>query len=142
MLRNKAQTSLREGQILQQLAQTLTGSLQIKEVINAFFNATQQLLGVDFSVFSLVDAQRQRVQAIDGYNITADHIRRAVMSKELKKKSTGEILGRAADRQTARKPGDMVSWSNSVSNSADARRTFGRWADLLIGFLDRQQSSD
>jgi hypothetical protein len=52
---------------------------------------------------------------------------------------TGEILGRAADRQTARKPGNLVSWSNSVSNSADARRTFGRWADLLIGFLDRQQ---
>jgi len=50
---------------------------------------------------------------------------------------SGEIIGRAADRQTIRSGGGTVNWSNSVTNSADARRMFGRWADRLIGFLDK-----
>ena len=50
---------------------------------------------------------------------------------------SGEILGRAVDRRTARAPSGVVQWSTSVSNQADARRIFGRWADKLIDFLDR-----
>ena len=50
---------------------------------------------------------------------------------------TGEIIGRAADRQAVRSGGGTVSWSNSVTNTADARRMFGRWADRLIEFLDK-----
>ena len=53
---------------------------------------------------------------------------------------SGEILGRAVDRRTARAPGGIVQWSTSVSNQADARRMFGRWADKLIEFLDRHHS--
>lgn len=49
---------------------------------------------------------------------------------------TGEILGRAADRSAVRSPGGTISWSNSVTNMADARRMMGRWADQLIAFLD------
>ena len=49
---------------------------------------------------------------------------------------TGEILGRAADRTAVRSGGGRVSWSNSVTNMADARRMIGRWADQLIAFLD------
>ena len=49
---------------------------------------------------------------------------------------TGEILGRAADRTAVRRPGGGVSWSNSVTNMADARRMVGGWADQLITFLD------
>lgn len=55
---------------------------------------------------------------------------------------SGEILGRAIDRRTARAPGGVVQWSTSVSNQADARRMFGRWADTLIAFLDRQHRKD
>ena len=50
---------------------------------------------------------------------------------------TGEIIGRAADRQAVRSGAGTVSWSNSVTNTADARRMFGRWADKLIEFLDK-----
>jgi hypothetical protein len=50
---------------------------------------------------------------------------------------TGEIIGRAADRQSVRSGSGTVSWSNSVTNTADARRMFGRWADRLIEFLDK-----
>ena len=49
---------------------------------------------------------------------------------------SGDIIGRAADRREIRGAGGMVTWSNSVSNSADARRLLGRWADKLIEFLD------
>jgi hypothetical protein len=50
---------------------------------------------------------------------------------------SGDIIGRAADRQSVRSGGGTVSWSNSVTNTADARRMFGRWADRLIAFLDK-----
>lgn len=49
---------------------------------------------------------------------------------------SGDIIGRAADRRAVRSGGGNISWSNSVTNTADARRMFGRWADTLIAFLD------
>ena len=49
---------------------------------------------------------------------------------------SGDIIGRAADRRAVRSGGGNISWSNSVTNNADARRMFGRWADQLIAFLD------
>jgi len=53
---------------------------------------------------------------------------------------TGDIVGRAADRQAVRRAGGMLSWSNSVTNSAEARRMFGGWADTLVEFLDAHYS--
>lgn len=50
---------------------------------------------------------------------------------------SGAIIGRAADRQVARQPGNILTWSNSVTNSADARRMMGRWADGLVAFLQK-----
>ena len=50
---------------------------------------------------------------------------------------SGDVIGRAADRQAVRSGGGQISWSNSVTNNADARRMFGRWADTLIAFLDK-----
>ena len=47
---------------------------------------------------------------------------------------SGDILGRAADRRASRR-GGMMTWSNRVSNRAEARRMAGRWADQLIEFL-------
>lgn len=49
---------------------------------------------------------------------------------------SGNIVGRAADRRSVRSGGGQISWSNSVTNNADARRMIGRWADTLIAFLD------
>jgi hypothetical protein len=49
---------------------------------------------------------------------------------------SGDIIGRAADRRSVRSGGGQISWSNSVTNSADARRMLGQWADTLIAFLD------
>jgi hypothetical protein len=30
----------------------------------------------------------------------------------------------------------MMTWNNRVTNTADARRMFGRWADKLVEFLN------
>ena len=49
---------------------------------------------------------------------------------------SGDVIGRAADRRSVRRGGGNISWSNSVTNNADARRMLGRWADTLIAFLD------
>ena len=48
---------------------------------------------------------------------------------------SGDVIGRAIDRTVARTSGAQVSWSNRVSNRADARRVMGRWADILVEFL-------
>ena len=54
---------------------------------------------------------------------------------------SGQIIGRAADRQTVRSRGGAVTWSNRVTNSAEARRMFRGWADTLRAFLDQHYSS-
>lgn len=51
---------------------------------------------------------------------------------------TGDIIGRAADRQVVRRGTGMITWSNSVTNTADARRMMGGWADTLVAFLQSQ----
>ena len=60
----------------------------------------------------------------------------ATLYIELFDSFTGDIVGRAADRQAVRRAGGMLSWSNSVNNNAEARRMFVGWADTLVEFLD------
>ena len=89
--------------------------------------------------------------AIIDLDITAPDVRSAGRSRtytatngaatlyiELIDSLTGDIIGRAADRQAARRAGGMMTWNNRVTNRAEARRMFGRWADKLIEFLQEQ----
>lgn len=64
---------------------------------------------------------------------------RATLYMQLFDSATGEILGRATDRRIIRNNSGsgQLSWSNSVTNRADARRAFIRWADRLVEFLDK-----
>lgn len=48
---------------------------------------------------------------------------------------SGEILGRVIDRRSTQDYGRM-GWANSVTNRADARRMFRRWASLLRSGMD------
>lgn len=59
----------------------------------------------------------------------------ATLYIELFDSQTGDIIGRAADRQVIRSGARNLTWNNSVTNTADGRRMFGRWADALIDFL-------
>lgn len=60
----------------------------------------------------------------------------ATLYIELYDSVSGQIIGRAFDRQSARNPGSMMRWTNRASNTADARRVFRSWAETLRGFLD------
>ena len=86
--------------------------------------------------------------AIVDLDITAADVRTAGRSRtyttstgaatlyiELFDSLSGDILGRAADRRVARQAGNMMTWNNRVTNTAEARRMFGRWADQLVTFL-------
>jgi hypothetical protein len=61
----------------------------------------------------------------------------ATLYLELYDSVSGDIIGRAADRQAIRSASDGISWRNRATNSADARRMFRRWANLLRSFLDQ-----
>jgi len=55
---------------------------------------------------------------------------------ELYDSVTGDILARAADKKAARNAGGYMSYTNRVTNRADARRMLGTWAELLRDRLD------
>ncbi len=50
--------------------------------------------------------------------------------------ASGQIIGRAADRRVASRPGHQMTWSNGVTNRSDARRMFRVWADRMREFMD------
>jgi hypothetical protein len=60
----------------------------------------------------------------------------ATLYIELFDSVSGQIIGRAFDRQSARRSGNMMRWTSRASNTADARRVFRGWSDTLRAFLD------
>lgn len=62
----------------------------------------------------------------------------ATLYIELYDSVSGQIIGRAFDRQSARNANSMMRWTNRATNTADARRVFRGWAGQLRGFLDTQ----
>lgn len=66
----------------------------------------------------------------------------ATLYIELYDSVSGQIIGRAIDRQAARSPGDIMRWTNRASNTADARRVFRNWANSLRSFLDSHYSGE
>lgn len=69
------------------------------------------------------------------YSVTAS-AGAATLYLELFDGASGKIIGRAADRRVASRPGSMMMWSNRVTNTSDARRMFRIWANQLREFLD------
>ncbi len=60
----------------------------------------------------------------------------ATIYLEMFDSASGAIIGVAADRQSARSSSNNLTWSNRVTNTQEARRMLGNWADILRGFLD------
>jgi hypothetical protein len=60
----------------------------------------------------------------------------ATLYIELFDSASGKIIGRAADRRAAQRPGGIMMRANRVTNVSDARRMFRVWADRLREFLD------
>jgi hypothetical protein len=55
---------------------------------------------------------------------------------ELYDSVSGDILARAADRKVTRSSGGHITYTNRVTNRADAKRMLSGWADLLRARLD------
>ncbi|MGI9327735.1 MAG: DUF3313 family protein [Pseudomonadales bacterium] len=60
----------------------------------------------------------------------------ATLYIELYDSVTGAVLARAIDRKAARTDGHFLSYTNRVTNKADARRALSKWANLLRARLD------
>lgn len=60
----------------------------------------------------------------------------ATLMMELFDSLSGDLIGRAADRRTARNVGGFATNANRVTNRSSARREFRVWADKLVEFLD------
>ena len=65
----------------------------------------------------------------------------ATLYIELYDSVSGQIIGRALDRQAARNAGSQMRWTNRASNTSDARRVFRGWASQLRTFLDSHYSA-
>ena len=61
---------------------------------------------------------------------------RMTLVVEARDSVTNELLARAVDAQSARSSGGQLSWSNAVTNNADARRAINVWAAALVRGLD------
>lgn len=65
----------------------------------------------------------------------------ATLYIELYDSVSGQIIGKAANRQVARNASGTISWSNRIVNSTEAQRIFREWADALRAFLEQHYSS-
>lgn len=86
------------------------------------------IINLDVTVPDTSSAGRSRTYTADSGAAT--------LYIELYDSVSGQIIGRAIDRQAARNPGGLMRWTNRASNTADARRVFRGWAGTLRGFLD------
>ncbi|MGI9248961.1 MAG: DUF3313 family protein [Woeseiaceae bacterium] len=86
------------------------------------------IIDLDIAAPDSMSAGRSR-----SYTTTAGS---ATLYIELYDSVTGDILARAADRKVARSTAGHMSYTNRVTNRADARRILGSWAELLRSKLD------
>lgn len=66
----------------------------------------------------------------------------ATLYLELYDSVSGEILARAVDRKAANHPGDIMRWSNKMTNRAEGKRVLSGWARLLRARLDQINDGD
>jgi hypothetical protein len=64
---------------------------------------------------------------------------RMTLKLEMYDSITGDLLAAASDRRESPRRGYM-QWSNSVSNTAEARRMLQNWAKRLVELLDEARS--
>ena len=110
---------------------------------------TERLEAAGFQIVNAVDYDVLTLRpAIIDLDVAAPDIQRGSRSRtyvasagaatlylQLVDSVSGDVIGRAADRRVARQPGGQITWSNRVSNVAEARRHLGVWADTLVDFL-------
>lgn len=121
----------------------------VAELLMEVFTERLEAAGYDIANYVDEDVLILRPAIVD-LDITAPDTRRsgrdrtytastgsATLFLEMFDALTGDLVGRAVDRRTARRGGGFATRANRVTNRADARREFRRWADQLVAFLDQ-----
>jgi hypothetical protein len=85
-------------------------------LVNVFINAPDTM-----------SSSRSRSFVVDAGRMT--------LVTQLHDSVTAQLLARVVDTQRGSNTGTM-QWATTASNSAEARRAFGRWADQLVRALD------
>ena len=72
-------------------------------------------------------------------NVYLSQVGEATLVLELRDSESNAVLARIVDRRAAGRAGGM-SWSNTVSNTAEVRRLLSFWASRLVSALDQVPS--
>ncbi len=72
----EAESLLLETLALQNFSQKLSGTLNVKEIADIFFEACAEALGFEYALLGLVDKHQERVKAIAGFGVTESHLKR------------------------------------------------------------------
>jgi GAF domain-containing protein len=75
--RRQAEERLHHSQVQQQFSQQLATSLDLNEILNAFFSMCITELGFEYIQLALVDRKRQRVKVVGGINVSENQIKLA-----------------------------------------------------------------
>jgi GAF domain-containing protein len=75
--RLQTEEQLHQSKVQQQFSQRLAVTLDLNDIINAFFTTCITELGFEYMQLSLVDRKRQRIKAVGGVNISDNQIKMA-----------------------------------------------------------------
>lgn len=76
--RKEAEDRLHETEALQQVSQSLAGTLDVDEILNIFFSACTREIGFEYVQLSLVEKEKNLVRAIGAIGLPESHIAKSV----------------------------------------------------------------
>ena len=115
------------------LAEVFTAELENQDRFEVVTEPGDNVLDLQVAVIDL-DVNAPDVNTISNIRTFTKSAGTATLIIEMEDSTSGDLLVVAADRREARDNLHM-EWATKTSNSAEARRLFKRWADLLIAAL-------
>ena len=133
---NKPDREKIKSELQQAFAEVFTQVLQEKGGYQVVTEPAKDVLEVQAAIVNLYisapDVSMQTSARVRTYTADAGSM---TLIAELHDSVTGQLLSRAYDRRDDLDSGQW-QWTNSVTNTADAKREIRRWAELLKQALD------
>jgi hypothetical protein len=131
--REKIKSQLAQGfaDIVKQELETAGGYPLVSEPAEDVLEVRAAIVNLYITAPDVKSAGRDRVYTTDAGQMT--------LVIQVHDSVTGELLARAYDRRSASR--GLWTWTNSVTNSADARRIITGWAKALRSALDASRAS-
>lgn len=115
------------------LTEVFAAELEKQDRFQVVTEAGEDVLDLQVAVIDL-DVNAPDVNTISNIRTFTKSAGTATLIIEMEDSMSGDLLVVAADRREAR-DNLHLQWATKTSNSAEARRLFKRWADLLIAAL-------